>query len=120
MRKIIDTIIAKAKKEYQFPISETTGNWYGQLFPPEEKEVFSIDRWYADALPEKTIFYADNIPAKINENEEDNLVGLELRIFLSSSDWCEFLEQSFYQDLIQYLDNLRTRKVAERLDMEKG
>lgn len=115
MRKIAEAIIARAKKGYQFPINETTENWHGKLFPPEEKEVYSIDRWYAGALPEKTVFYADNTVAGIIANEEDGLVGLELRIFLLFSDWCKFQEQSFYQELIQYLDNLRIQKAVEHL-----
>lgn len=39
----------------------------------------------------------------------NGLVEVKLEIFLNASDWCKFQSQSFYQELIQYLDNLETK-----------
>lgn len=119
MRRIscfIHEIAEKAKKKYQVPISKKTGSWHSNFFPPDEQEVYTIDKWYADAKPKKTVFWSDDQIAEEVINEEDGLVGLELRIFLKPCDWYKFQDQAFYTELMQYLDNLKIQKEQESLD----
>lgn len=108
----------RVNRKREFPICVDTGACCGKFFPPTEQKVYSITEWYADALDE-TMCFADGKETEKVTNEEECLVGLELRIFLTSSDWCEFQEQSFCQELFRYLDNLKIQKVKTHLAEEK-
>ena len=110
----MDEVNKRIKRKREFPVCGDTGSWYGKFFPPTDEEVYSITKWYADA-PEESILYSGGKEVAKITNEEECLAGLELRIFLSSSDWCKFQEQSFYQEIFQYLDNLKIRKEKELL-----
>lgn len=100
---ILKEFVKMKKNKYQLPISKSTETWYGKFFPPNQEDVYSIEKWYADAPV---------IEGEREEitHEEDGLVGLELRIFLSSSDWYKFQKQPFCPELIQYLDSLKIQK----------
>lgn len=58
---------------------------------------------YPSGTKEVTIQYADN-----------ESVAVELDIFLSPRDWSEIQEKPFYQELIQYLDSLKTQDIEEK------
>lgn len=62
-----------------------------EVFPPPEK-TYQISHWFADG---------------VNADEDTFSSGKELRIFLNLRDWCELQEQSFFQELLRYLDSLR-------------
>lgn len=79
--------------------------------PPEtisemEKKMYSISKIYADC--------------PIYENEECDPLEVELKIWLEFSDWCKFQDQSFYRELIQFLDCLKTRKHSKLPDGESN
>lgn len=82
-------IILDSKKE-SFMNAKHLCDDDGGLFPPTEETVYAISSWYAD----------------------NRVACQELRISLTVSDWCIFVVQPFYQELIQYLDNLKTQKEA--------
>ena len=104
IKEALQDIAKSIKNHCRFP----KGNQQVKFFPPNQEEVYIIHKWYADAP-------ASGRDSAEVTREEDGLVGLELRIFLSSFDWCKFQEQPFYPELIQYLDSLRIQKEEEYL-----
>lgn len=112
IKEILQDIAKSIKKQCRFPKGKSKGNQQVKFFPPNQEEVYIIHKWYADAPA------LGRDSAEVTR-EEDGLVGLELRIFLSSFDWCKFQEQPFYPELIQYLDSLRIQKEEEYLRGEK-
>lgn len=101
IRKRNKKIIRRTKEYSKKNIS---GGNAGVLFPPDIKDVYSISEWYAGA----TI-----------EGLESGLYCRELQISLTAYDWYKFQEQSFYQELIQYLDNLKIQKQNKPLGEAK-
>lgn len=76
--------------------------------PLEKAEVYSISKLYADC---------------ISGDAESCPVEVEVRISLGSSDWYKFQDQPFYQELMKYLDNLKTQKqnidLGERKNLQE-
>ena len=72
----------------------------------DKKEVYSVSKLYV------------NCPTC--ESEECCPLEVELRICLEFSDWCKFQDQEFYQELIQYLDKLKTQKQNTQLDAQQN
>ena len=62
----------------------------------EYKNAYSIEKLYANA--------------GISDSDKNGLVEVKLVISLETSNWYKFQSQSFYQELIQYLDNLKIQK----------
>lgn len=88
--KIVREIIEGSKKK-------------GFIFPPFLEDVYSIADWMAD--------FTDG---------ERRPYCRELRLVLEPSDWCKFQEQPFYQELIQYLNTVKTQKQEQALDKQQN
>lgn len=70
-----------------------------------EKETYNIEKLYTDCL---------------TTDEESKLVEVQLKISLRFCDWCKFQAQPFYQELIQYLDNVKTPEQGTGPDARKS
>lgn len=75
-----------------------------EVFPPQEK-TYQISHWFADG---------------INGGEDTFSSGKELRIFLNLRDWCELQEQSFFQELLRYLDSLKIQDNSTNRSRDQG
>ena len=75
------------------------GKTNGFIFPPYVEDVYSISEWCATF-----------------EDGECRPYCRELQIVLEPSDWCKFQKQPFYQELIQYLNNVKIQKHNMKLD----
>ncbi len=73
------------------------------FYPPFLEDVYSIADWMAD--------FTDG---------ERRPYCRELRLVLEPSDWCKFQEQPFYQELIQYLNTVKTQKQEQALDKQRN
>lgn len=62
----------------------------------EYKNAYSIEKLYANA--------------GVSDSDKNGLAEARLVICLEASDWYKFQSQSFYQELIEYLDNLEIQK----------
>lgn len=92
--KVVRKIFRRKQTQQNF-------GYVGAVFPPSEKEVYRISKWYSNR---------PYVPDVITVDENSGLAGIELEIFLEPSDWCTLQNQPFYRELIQYLDNLKTLK----------
>lgn len=95
----------KKKKDKDKIIKEIIegGKTRGFIFPPYVEDVYSISEW-------KATF----------EDGESRPYCRELQIVLEPSDWCKFQNQPFYQELIQFLDNVKIQKHNTNLDEEQN
>lgn len=102
--QILKKVIKKERKGIQVQKKNISGGCTGVFFPPDVDEVYSISEWYAGV--------------SILDSEYDPYCR-ELQISLTPSDWYKFQEQDFYQDLMQYLNNLKIQKQNKLLDEAK-
>nr|WP_301910457.1 hypothetical protein [uncultured Blautia sp.] len=96
---------SKKKKDKDKIIKEIIegGKTRGFIFPPYVEDVYSISEWKAS--------FTDG---------ESRPYCRELQIVLEPSDWYKFQSQPFYQELIQYLDNVKIQKRGTSLDEEQN
>ena len=73
---------------------------------------YVIEKSYADA-PASAVL-------KGNATSDIGLVEVVLKIFLEPCDWYKIQSQSFYQELIRYLDNLKTQKTPSCPEAEQN
>lgn len=106
---MISTKIGESRRRryrYGFQKKEETNT--EKIHPLKREEVYSISKLYADC---------------ISGDAESCPVEVELRISLESSDWYKFQAQPFYQELMKYLDNLKTQKqnidLGERKNLQE-
>ena len=85
----------KKQKDKNRIIKETIegGKTRGFIFPPYVEDVYSMSEWCATF-----------------EDGESRTYCRELQIVLEPSDWYKFQNQPFYQELIQFLDNVKIQK----------
>lgn len=105
-RKRGEKLLRRKKQENKERITKEIiegGKTRGFIFPPYVEDVYSISEWCATF-----------------ENGESHPYCRELQIVLEPSDWCKFQNQPFYQELIQYLDNVKIQKHNMSLDEEQN
>lgn len=73
---------------------------------------YVIEKSYADA-PAGAVLNG-------NATSDIGLVEVVLKIFLEPCDWYKIQSQSFYQELIRYLDNLKTQKTPSCPEAEQN
>lgn len=104
-RKVRGMWWSKKKKDKDKIVKETIegGKTNGFIFPPYVEDVYSVSEWRATF-----------------EDGESHPYCRELQIVLEPSDWCKLENQPFYQELIQYLDNVKIQKRNMILDEEQN
>ena len=78
----------------------------------ENGKLYDIVKIYANSTMD------DDDPE--NTMNDIGLVEVALKIFLKPSDWYKLQSQSFYQELIQYLDNLQIQQNPSSPEEEKS
>lgn len=78
----------------------------------ENGKLYDIVKIYANSTTD------DDDPE--NTMNDIGLVEVALKIFLKPSDWYKLQSQSFYQELIQYLDNLQIQQNPSSPEEEKS
>lgn len=65
----------------------------------------------------ETVFLHPGIVKKITGYADNQPYGHELRICLSVDDWCEFINQKFYDSLIEWL---HTKGIQGSVELRKA
>ena len=88
---------------------KSTGNYRNRVKEVKivltRKKAYSIEKLYANCT---------------TVGEESNPVEVQLEISLEFSDWCKFQDQPFFQELIQYLDNVKIQGQDIAPDKQKS
>lgn len=101
---------------------ESTGGTFHPFFHVDIDRVYQILEFLGPAkyTGVELIPRPDGGVIKNYLSEGDRVLGKELRIYLEKPDWCKFEAQPFYQELMEYLDNLKIQKKQASLDDQQG